>query len=63
MKNTVVRFYKFLPQHHLAINIVRCLLLAVHPAERHTTAAAGADGLYDAARCFPAASDDAAPRG
>lgn len=37
--------------------------LAVHPAERRTAAAAGAGGLCDAARCFPAASGDAAPRG
>lgn len=39
-----------------------CILLAVHPAERHTAAGAGVGELYDAARCFPAASGDAAPR-
>lgn len=39
------------------------LLLAERPAERHTAVGAGADELCDAARCFLAASGDAAPRG
>ena len=39
------------------------LLLAVHPAERHTAAVAGATGLCDAARYFLVASGDAEPRG
>lgn len=39
------------------------LLLVAHPAERHTAAVAGATALCDAARCFPAASGDAEPRG
>ena len=38
-------------------------LLAEHLAERHTAAGAGAGELCDAARCFPAASGDAAPHG
>lgn len=38
-------------------------LLAARPAERHTAAGAGAGELCDAARCFRAASGDAAPRG
>lgn len=42
---------------------VICLLLVVHPAERHTAEAVGGGGLCDAARCFPAASGDAAPHG
>lgn len=38
-------------------------LPAAHPAEKHTVAAVGAGGLCDAARCFPAASGGAEPRG
>lgn len=32
-------------------------------AERHRAVGAGADALCGAARCFPAVSGDAAPRG
>ena len=39
------------------------LLLAEHPAERHTAADADAVALYDAARCSLVASGDAAPHG
>lgn len=46
-----------------ALYICMRRLLAVHPAERHTAAGAGAGEPCDAARCFPAASGDAAPRG
>lgn len=36
---------------------------AGRPAETRRAAGAGADALYGAARCFPAVSGDAAPRG
>lgn len=48
---------------NFALYVPVCLLLAAHPAERHTAAAFGVGGLCDAAKCFPAASDDAAPHG
>lgn len=46
-----------------AVDVCTHFLLAVHPAERHTAAGADADGLCDAARCFPVAFDDATPHG
>lgn len=48
---------------HINKNRYWSLIPVEHLAERHRAAGAGAAALCGAARCFPAVSGDAAPRG